>query len=48
MIKSTDTLKGMIHYDINAMALYTVTMGFTGIIMAWIIALFALKGWASR
>ncbi|KAK7413664.1 hypothetical protein QQX98_007446 [Neonectria punicea] len=45
---SSDTIDGMIHFDIDVMALITVTMGFTGILMAWIIILLALKGWASR
>ncbi|KAM5358141.1 hypothetical protein ACJZ2D_015556 [Fusarium nematophilum] len=48
MASSSDTIDGMIHHDIDVMALYTVTMGITGIIMAWIIVLLALKGWASR
>jgi hypothetical protein len=30
------------------MALYTVTMGFTGILMAWIIGLLVLKDRAAR
>ncbi|SPO06809.1 related to YTP1 [Cephalotrichum gorgonifer] len=48
MASSSDTIDGMLHYGIDVMALYTVTMGFTGILMAWIMALLALKGWASR
>ncbi|KAI9154854.1 membrane protein [Paramyrothecium foliicola] len=44
MASSSDTVEGMIHFGIDAMALYTVTMGFTGILMAWIITLLALKG----
>jgi hypothetical protein len=38
----------MIHYDIDAMALYTVVMGCTGILMAWIIGLLVIKDRASR
>lgn len=30
------------------MFVYTVTMGFVGLLMAWVIALLALKGWATR
>ncbi|KAL2808903.1 hypothetical protein BJX63DRAFT_435707 [Aspergillus granulosus] len=48
MASSSDTIDGMIHNDIDPMALYTVTMGFTGILMAWIIGLLVLKDWASR
>ncbi|KAL4923638.1 uncharacterized protein BDV17DRAFT_296198 [Aspergillus undulatus] len=48
MASSSDTIDGMIHNGIDAMALYTVTMGFTGILMAWIIGLLALKDRASR
>lgn len=38
----------MIHYNLDAMFFYTVTMGFVGLIMAWIVVLLALKGWAVR
>lgn len=38
----------MIHYDLDAMFFYTVTMGFVGILMAWVVLLLALKGWAVR
>jgi hypothetical protein len=30
------------------MFFYTVTMGLVGLLMAWVIALLALKGWAVR
>ncbi|KAL3450206.1 hypothetical protein BJX65DRAFT_305660 [Aspergillus insuetus] len=48
MASSSDTVDAMIEYEIDVMALYTVTMGFTGILMAWIIGLLVLKEWASR
>ncbi|KAI1809603.1 hypothetical protein GGS20DRAFT_590436 [Poronia punctata] len=48
MASSGDTIKGMIHYDLDAMFFYTVTMGFVGLLMAWIVLLLALKGWAVR
>ena len=38
----------MIHYDLDPMFMYTVTMGFVGMLMAWVITLIALKGWAIR
>jgi hypothetical protein len=48
VIQSGDTVDGMIHYQLDAMFMYTVTMGFVGLLMAWIIVLIALKGWAVR
>lgn len=38
----------MIHYDLDAMFMYTVTMGFVGLLMAWVIICIAVKGWAVR
>lgn len=38
----------MIHYGLDAMFMYTVTMGFVGLLMAWEIFVLALKGWAAR
>lgn len=38
----------MIHYQLDAMFMYTVTMGLVGLLMAWVILLVALKGWAAR
>lgn len=38
----------MIHYDLDAMFFYTVTMGLVGLLMAWIVLLLAFKGWAVR
>jgi hypothetical protein len=38
----------MIHYELDAMFMYTVTMGLVGLLMAWVILLVALKGWATR
>lgn len=46
--QSSDTIDGMIHYDLDAMFLYTVTMGFVGLLMAWEIIVLAIKGLASR
>lgn len=45
---SGDTIDGMIHYDLDAMFFYTVTMGFVGLLMAWVVLVLALKGWAVR
>ncbi|KAI0206016.1 hypothetical protein F4808DRAFT_455507 [Astrocystis sublimbata] len=48
MASSGDTVAGMIHYDLDAMFFYTVTMGLVGLLMAWIVLLLAFKGWAVR
>ncbi|TQS32902.1 hypothetical protein Golomagni_06770, partial [Golovinomyces magnicellulatus] len=46
--QSSDTVDGMIHYELDAMFMYTVTMGFVGVLMAWEIVVLAVKGWAVR
>jgi high-affinity Fe2+/Pb2+ permease len=38
----------MIHYGLDAMFIYTVTMGLVGLLMAWIVMVLAIKGWAIR
>ncbi|KAI1099847.1 hypothetical protein F4804DRAFT_320724 [Jackrogersella minutella] len=48
MASASDTVDGMIHYDLDAMFFYTVTMGFVGLLMAWVVLVLALKGWAVR
>ncbi|KAI2634551.1 hypothetical protein GGS21DRAFT_490619 [Xylaria nigripes] len=48
MASSNDTIIGMVHYDLDAMFFYTVTMGLVGLLMAWIVLLLAFKGWAVR
>ncbi|KAK3313919.1 hypothetical protein B0H66DRAFT_537168 [Apodospora peruviana] len=48
MASSADTVSGMIHYELDAMFMYTVTMGLVGLLMAWVIMVVALKGWAVR
>jgi hypothetical protein len=34
----------MIHYQLDAMFMYTVTMGLVGMLMAWVIILLVIKG----
>jgi hypothetical protein len=41
-------VNGMIHYELDAMFMYTVTMGLVGLLMAWIVVVIAVKGWAVR
>ncbi|CAK7236477.1 hypothetical protein SEUCBS140593_009632 [Sporothrix eucalyptigena] len=48
MSSAGDTVNGMIHYKLDAMFMYTVTMGLVGLLMAWVILVIALKGWAVR
>jgi hypothetical protein len=38
----------MIHYELNQMFMYTVTMGLSALLMAWEIFVLAIKGWAQR
>lgn len=38
----------MIHYNLDAMFFYTVTMGLVGLLMAWEVTVLAMKGWALR
>lgn len=38
----------MIHYDLDEMFMYTVTMGLVGLLMAWEVIVLAVKGWAVR
>ena len=47
-MQSGDTVAGMEHYDLDAMFMYTVTMGLVGLLMAWEIIVIAIKGWAVR
>ena len=46
--QSGDTVDGMVHYGLDAMLLYTVTMGLVAFLMAWVIIVIAVKGWAVR
>lgn len=48
MASSGDTVLGMINQNLDAMFMYTVTMGLIGLLMAWEIMLIAIKGWAVR
>jgi hypothetical protein len=38
----------MIHYDLDAMFIFTVTMGLVALLMAWVVIVLAIKGWAVR
>ena len=43
-----DFVRGMEHYGLDAMFLFTVTMGLTAFLMAWEIVVLAIEGWAVR
>ena len=38
----------MVHYGLDEMFMYTVTMGLVGMLMAWEVLVLAIKGWAVR
>lgn len=48
MASTKDIVHMMEDNDLNAMFLFTLTMGFTAFLMAWEIIVLALKGWATR
>ena len=48
MASNKNTVAAMEHYDLDAMFIFTVTMGLTAFLMAWTILVLALKGWAAR
>ncbi|PSR90852.1 hypothetical protein BD289DRAFT_365417 [Coniella lustricola] len=48
MASSGDTVAGMIHYNLDVMFMYTITMGLVALLMAWEIIVLAVKGWATR
>lgn len=43
-----DSVAALESYDLDAMFTFTVTIGFTALIMAWATVLVAVKGWAVR
>lgn len=48
MLSNKDTVATLEIYQLDAMFVFTVTMGFTAFIMAWTVACMAFKGWAQR
>ena len=48
MQSSRDVVTMLESYHLNAMFTFTVTVGFTALIMAWTTLLVAIKGWAAR
>ncbi|KAI1913961.1 hypothetical protein LOZ53_000940 [Ophidiomyces ophidiicola] len=48
MLSTKDIIDVMIHYDLNAMFVFTVAMGLTAFVMALEIVAISLKAWASK
>lgn len=48
MASNKDTVHEMERYGLDAMFTFTLTMGLTGVLMAWTIVLFGVRGWAVR
>ncbi|KAL8375700.1 hypothetical protein RB595_007015 [Gaeumannomyces hyphopodioides] len=48
MASSGDTVTAMVNQELDAMFMYTVTMGLVALLMAWVVAVMAIKGWAVR
>ncbi|KAK2739708.1 hypothetical protein FQN55_009298 [Onygenales sp. PD_40] len=48
MLSTRDVVEAMEYYDLNAMAVFTVGVGFTSFVMAWEIIAISLKAWATR
>ena len=48
MASAKDTVSSIELYDIEAMFFFTVATGFITFLMAWIIVVLAIKGWAVR
>ena len=48
MASNKDTVSAMEHYDLDAMFIFTVTMGFTAFLMAWTMVVFAVRGFVGQ
>ncbi|KAI9680761.1 MAG: hypothetical protein M1817_004201 [Caeruleum heppii] len=48
MASNRDTVAAMERHGVEAMFVFTVTMGLTAFIMAWTMVVVAVKGWATR
>ncbi|RDA90094.1 hypothetical protein CP533_4694 [Ophiocordyceps camponoti-saundersi (nom. inval.)] len=47
MASSSDTIDVLIHYNLDAMFVFTIAMGLAGLLMAWVLIVLAVKGWSS-
>jgi hypothetical protein len=48
MVSNKDTVAVLEQYGLDAMFTFTITMGITALIMAWVTVVIAIKGWALR
>ena len=48
LLQNKDTVSAMETYQVGPMFVFTVTMGLTALLMAWVIVVMAVKGWALR
>ena len=48
MASNQDFVEGMENYGLNAMFLFTLTMGLTAFLMAWEVVVLAVRSWAVR
>lgn len=48
MSQNRDTVQSMIDNGVNTMVFTTVAMGITATLMAWVIFLLMVKGWAEK
>lgn len=48
MNSASDSVKSIETNGLDAMTIWTITLGITGLVMAWEMMCFALKGWAIR
>ena len=48
MMSATDGVWAIESNGLDAMTIFTVTMGLSGILLAWEVVVFAIKGWAVR
>ncbi|UPX19172.1 uncharacterized protein EKO05_0009442 [Ascochyta rabiei] len=48
MVSNKDTVAALESYGLDAMFIFTVTMGLTALLLAWTTVVLAIKGWAVR
>lgn len=48
MLSARDTVAAIEGNGLDAMAVFTVTMGLAGVVLAWTVVVFCVKGWAVR
>jgi hypothetical protein len=48
MNSASDSVWSIESNGLDAMTVFTITMGVTGILLAWEVIVYAIKGWAMR